>query len=85
MFSILAAAAAVAVSPAGDAASVRVNIAGVDRAEARAEIRRAAVKACRAIDADTDLLLQACVGDAVQRAVRDYDRVAQRTVTLAAR
>ena len=84
MFSILAA-AAVALSPAGDSASVRVNIVGVERAEARVEIRRAAVQACRALGAWTDLEMNACVGDATQRAYRDYDRLAQRAVTLASR
>ena len=79
----LAAAAAVLVSPTGDSAQVRVNVAGLDRNAAHAAIGKAARMACKAVAADAGDLAQ-CMDEAIRRARLDYEKVAARQSVVVA-
>ena len=77
MLLFLAAAAALALSPSGDRAAVRINVAGLDRPAAHAAIGKASRLACKAVAADSADFAQ-CVDEAIRRGQLDYEQLTAR-------
>ena len=84
MMLALAAAAAVVVSPSGDSAQVRVDLAGLEPAAVRRAVGTAARRVCRAIETDSEAYAR-CAADAARRSLAAYEQRRARRSLVASR